>query len=79
VGAIAARWQQNLAELQKYADGAISAESVQEVRRLANQFIAGRAELFAQRIADRRIVDGHADLLADDIFCPPEELAILTV
>ena len=61
----------------RYADGAISAESVQEVRRLANQFIAGRAELFAQRIADRRIVDGHADLLADDIFCPPEELAIL--
>ena len=77
VGAIAARWQQNLAELQKCADGAISAESVQEVRRLATQFIAGRAELFAQRIADRRIVDGHADLLADDIFCPPEGLAIL--
>ena len=25
--------------------------------------------LFAQRIAERRIVDGHADLLADDIFC----------
>ena len=77
VGAIAARWQQNLAELQKCADGAISAESVQEVRRLATQFIAGRAELFDQRIADRRIVDGHADLLADDIFCPPEGLAIL--
>ena len=47
VGAIVARWQQNLAELQKCADGAISAESVQEVRRLATQFIAGRAELFA--------------------------------
>ena len=42
-----------------------------EVQRLAKQFIDGRAVLFAQRITDRRIVDGHADLLADDIFCMP--------
>jgi predicted kinase len=28
--------------------------------------------LFAQRIADGRIVDGHGDLLSEDIFCLPE-------
>ena len=55
----------------------ISHRAVREVQRLAAQFIAGRAALFAQRITERRIVDGHADLLADDIFCTPEELAIL--
>ena len=33
--------------------------------------------LFAQRITDRRILDGHADLLADDIFCLPEGPALL--
>jgi len=76
-GAIAARWQENLEELQRYPDTVISRRAVREVQRLAAQFIAGRAALFAQRIAERRIVDGHADLLADDIFCTPEGLAIL--
>ena len=33
--------------------------------------------LFAGRISDRRIVDGHADLLADDIFCLPDGPALL--
>ena len=33
--------------------------------------------LFAQRITDRRIVDGHADLLADDIFCMPDGPVVL--
>ena len=76
-GAIAARWQENLEELQRYPDTVISHRAVREVQRLATQFVSGRAALFAQRITERRIVDGHADLLADDIFCTPEELAIL--
>src|SRR5690606_27083618 len=32
-------------------------------------FLAGRKELFDARIADGRVVDGHGDLLAGDIFC----------
>jgi aminoglycoside phosphotransferase family enzyme/predicted kinase len=77
VDAVSARWQENLEELQRCPGTVISHEAVQEVQRLATQFISGRASLFAQRISERRIVDGHADLLADDIFCAPEELAIL--
>ena len=77
VDAITARWQENLDELQRYPDTVISHGAVREVQRLATQFVSGRASLFAQRIAERRIVDGHADLLADDIFCAPDELAIL--
>ncbi|HEX9833235.1 MAG TPA: AAA family ATPase [Mycobacterium sp.] len=75
--AVSARWRQNLVELRRYADTAIPDESLQEIGRLSAQFIAGRGELFAERIGSRRIVDGHADLLADDIFCAPGELAIL--
>src|SRR6202042_741072 len=41
------------------------------------EYIAGRSELFAERIADRRIVDGHGDLLADDIFCLPDGPVLL--
>lgn len=75
--AVSARWRQNLVELQRYADTVISGELLHEVGRLSAQFIAGRGELFAERISSRRIVDGHADLLADDIFCTSGGTAIL--
>jgi aminoglycoside phosphotransferase family enzyme/predicted kinase len=77
VGAIFARWQENLDVLLRCPDAVLSHEAVEHVQRLATQFLSGRDSLFAQRIAQRRVVDGHADLLADDIFCTPEELAIL--
>jgi aminoglycoside phosphotransferase family enzyme/predicted kinase len=75
--AVSGRWQQNLIELEQYSGVMIPRESIGEVARLTTQFISGRSALFAQRIAERRIVDGHADLLADDIFCMPEGPALL--
>ncbi len=77
VDAVSARWQQNLDELQRYTDRVFPQESLDEMRRLAAQFMSGRAVLFDRRIADRRIVDGHGDLLADDIFCLPDGPALL--
>ncbi|HTY29481.1 MAG TPA: AAA family ATPase [Mycobacterium sp.] len=72
VDAVTGRWQENLSELERYAGGLVPGldlQTVDETRRLAIDFIAGRSVLFARRIAERRIVDGHADLLTDDIFC----------
>ena len=77
VEAVAARWQANLSELELFTDAVVPAESIVEIRRLASQFMDGRSALFTQRITDRRIVDGHADLLADDIFCLPDGPALL--
>ena len=77
VHAVFARWQQNLVELQRYADTVVPRTSIDEVARLATQFLSGRAPLLAQRVTDRRIVDGHGDLLADDIFCLPKGPALL--
>nr|WP_234810312.1 AAA family ATPase [Mycolicibacterium moriokaense] len=73
--AVTARWEQNLRELEHH--GVIASDKISEIRQLVTAFIAGREALFAQRVADGRVVDGHGDLLADDIFCPPGELAIL--
>ena len=42
---------------------------IDETERLASRFLAGRAPLLDARIREGRIVDGHGDLLADDIFC----------
>ncbi|MGA5544856.1 AAA family ATPase [Mycobacterium sp. NPDC051198] len=75
--AISGRWRDNLTELRTYAGTVVPAESLAEVDRLYDQFIAGRTALFDGRIAERRIVDGHADLLTGDIFCMPEGPAIL--
>ncbi|SBS73490.1 conserved hypothetical protein [uncultured Mycobacterium sp.] len=80
VDAITARWRENLAELARYADGVVPGldpQVVAEISRLASAFIAGRAVLFARRVSDRKIVDGHADLLADDIFCLQDGPALL--
>src|SRR5829696_4556175 len=75
--AIRARWQENLDELHRHAGTVLRRASIEEVERLARQYISGRAPLFAERITDGRIVDGHADLLADDIFCMPEGPVLL--
>lgn len=74
---ISARWRENLAELQHHAPTVVASQPLAELQRLAMQFIEGRAALFAGRITDRRIVDGHGDLIADDIFCLPDGPVLL--
>lgn len=74
--AVDRRWRDNLAELDRYA-GTLPPESLSRVRRLAAEFVAGRGPLFGRRVADGLIVDGHGDLLADDIFCVPDGPALL--
>ena len=71
-GAISARWKENLAELRRFPANAAPPEVIGKIDSLAGRFIRGRKALFGQRIIDKRIVDGHGDLLADDIFCMPE-------
>jgi hypothetical protein len=71
-GAISARWKENLAELRHFPANASPPEVIAKIDSLAGRFIRGRNALFGQRIIDKRIVDGHGDLLADDIFCMPE-------
>ena len=40
-----------------------------EVQRLATAWLDGRAAVFEDRIAGGHAVDGHGDVLAEDIFC----------
>lgn len=80
VGAVDSRWHQNLVELNSYAgslDSAVFYESLSRIQRLVAEFTFGRAPLFGRRIDEGCIVDGHADLLADDIFCADGEPALL--
>lgn len=74
---ISDRWHQNLAELRRYVDSVIPEATLREVTRLADRYVAGRDQLFAQRIASGRVVDGHGDLLTQDIFCTPDGPVLL--
>lgn len=67
--AIHARWRENLAELHHIGEPLTQADILDTIDRAASKYIGGRSALFAERIVDGRIVDGHGDLLADDIFC----------
>jgi uncharacterized protein len=77
VGAVDQRWRGNLMELHRYAGIAVSPESIRRIQHLVDEFLSGRALLFKRRVEEGCIVDGHADLLADDIFLVDGEPALL--
>ena len=62
-------WEDSLIEIDGLALTAPDRETCVDIRRLAHRFLDGRGPLLTARIAGGHIVDGHGDLLADDIFC----------
>ncbi|WP_072691116.1 bifunctional aminoglycoside phosphotransferase/ATP-binding protein [Rhodococcus marinonascens] len=67
--AVAARWRDNVSEVASYRCDVLLPSDIDEVDRRARRYLDGRTTLFENRIREHRIVDGHGDLLADDIFC----------
>ncbi len=62
-------WQRSTEDLRRFVPSLLSGEDYERLRSLEHHWIAGRHELLLGRIAAGHIVDGHGDLLADDIFC----------
>ncbi len=62
-------WAQNLREMASFVPLPLDASIVDRVGELAHRYLDGRGALLQERIDRGRIVDGHGDLLADDIFC----------
>jgi aminoglycoside phosphotransferase family enzyme/predicted kinase len=77
VDAVTARWRENLAELRSYAPDIVPVDGIAELERLFTTFVSSRRALFERRIEEHRIIDGHGDLLAADIYCLPEGPALL--
>jgi aminoglycoside phosphotransferase family enzyme len=67
--AVRRRWSANIAELRAMQPCALNTDLISKIESRAVAFLAGREPLFANRIASGRVLDGHGDLLADDIFC----------
>jgi hypothetical protein len=67
--ALAERWGGVLDLLRRHAGDVLDRRRVARVDALARRFVSGRGRLFELRRRAERIVDGHGDLLADDVFC----------
>jgi len=69
-------WDDNLEALR--AEGSpVAPDAVARIGELAHAYLDGRGPLFAERAAAGCNVDGHGDLLADDIYLLPDGPRIL--
>jgi aminoglycoside phosphotransferase family enzyme/cytidylate kinase len=66
---IRAKWEATFRTVQPHLGSVLATNIEERIRGLARRYLDGRAALFDQRIAEGKVLDGHGDLLADDIFC----------
>ncbi|MFH8448091.1 AAA family ATPase [Streptomyces fungicidicus] len=67
--ALLSRWEASFAQV-RALDGEVPLpDGLDETERLVRRYLAGREPLFDTRIREGRIVDGHGDLMAEDVFC----------
>lgn len=62
-------WIRSTTDMRTYVPHVFDDDDVDDVERRVRRYIDGRGDLFAERMGRGLIVDGHGDLLADDIFC----------
>jgi aminoglycoside phosphotransferase family enzyme/predicted kinase len=62
-------WSTNLEETAAFAGRFVDGDLLSRIGQQSLAYLDGRHPLLAHRVAERRIVDGHGDLLAEDVFC----------
>jgi uncharacterized protein len=62
-------WVRSLDDMQAFAGSFLDGDTLVSVRNRAMRYLDGRGDLLNERIARGHIVDGHGDLLSNDIFC----------
>nr|WP_201784417.1 AAA family ATPase [Nonomuraea pusilla] len=67
--ALRSRWTAGFAQVRGLPAAPVEPATLDEIERLTLRFLDGRAPLFGSRVAEGRVVDGHGDLLAEDVFC----------
>jgi aminoglycoside phosphotransferase family enzyme/predicted kinase len=66
--AIEQRWTTSFEQVGPLAEDTLGGAQLTEIEDEVRKFLAGRERLFDHRVAAGRIVDGHGDLICDDIF-----------
>jgi aminoglycoside phosphotransferase family enzyme/predicted kinase len=66
--AVRHRWEAGFAEIAPFVGTLVDPTAEEEIEARARRYLDGRGPLFAARVAQGRVVDGHGDLLAGDVF-----------
>jgi len=75
--AVSDRWEANFTEARPFVGTSLDADAYAHVCTLARRYLAGRDALFVDRVRRGAVIDGHGDLLAEDIFLLPDGPRIL--
>jgi aminoglycoside phosphotransferase family enzyme/predicted kinase len=75
--ALLTRWNNNLAETTQYRGTVLDRQTHDDIARLARRYVTGRTALLDARADTGCVVDGHGDLIAEDIFCLPDGPRVL--
>jgi aminoglycoside phosphotransferase family enzyme/predicted kinase len=67
--ALRGRWEENIEQARPFHGRPLDTAHATEIETRALDYLEGRDPLFRSRVEEGRVVDGHGDLLADDIFC----------
>ncbi|MEU5249690.1 AAA family ATPase, partial [Streptomyces asoensis] len=67
--ALASRWEAGFAQVREITGDGPLPDGLPQTEELVRRYLGGRERLFAARIEQGRVVDGHGDLLAEDVFC----------
>lgn len=70
-------WEDNLTEMATFVPAVLDGDTLAAVGGAALEYLDGRPRLLEHRQAAGLVVDGHGDLLAEDIFCLPDGPRIL--
>jgi predicted kinase len=65
-------WSANTEQLREALPPGVDGDLVTTLDGAATRFLTGRGPLLRSRCAAGRVCDGHGDLLASDIFLPPD-------
>lgn len=71
------RWDAEFRELRPFVGSVLDEATARETEDLVDAYLQGRAPLFERRMGSGCVVDGHGDLLADDVFLLPDGPRIL--
>ena len=75
--AIRDKVERDLEEMRGFAGSMLDVDTLDEIGVLIRGYLDGRRPLLDDRMAQGCVIDGHGDLLADDIFCLPDGPRIL--
>ncbi|HEX4950446.1 MAG TPA: AAA family ATPase [Blastocatellia bacterium] len=69
-------WDENFAQTKAFVGRTISAADYEAIRSQVNDWFSSQAELFEQRVQNKRIVDGHGDVRCESVCVTDNDIFI---